>query len=303
MPYAEVIGDPVDHSKSPLIHEYWLSQLKLAGDYRKSRVASDELGRYFLERRSDPDWRGCNVTIPHKQTVLACLDDVEKDARMIGAVNIVIPRDGGLTGYNSDVNGVATALQGVDIQGSAVVMVGAGGAARAAAAYLGSCGVRRLTILVRDPAKAQGLQALVPETDLEILPLTGARSLDAEPAAVINASPLGMLRMSSHARRVARCAHSTRAHRFVLRYGLRSSRDGLYRSRPTRRRDNRRWVDDAHRSGRQRLRPLLPGSTARALLRVARPFGPMKAPNYRFGIHLMVLSIDIGLPIGFLGSR
>ncbi len=112
---------------------------------------------------------------------------------MIGAVNIVIPRDGGLTGYNSDVNGVATALQGVDIQGSAVVMVGAGGAARAAAAYLGSCGVRRLTILVRDPAKAQGLQALVPETDLEILPLTGARSLDAEPAAVINASPLGML--------------------------------------------------------------------------------------------------------------
>lgn len=193
MPYAEVIGDPVDHSKSPLIHEYWLAQLELAGDYRKSRVASDELRRYFLERRSDPDWRGCNVTIPHKQTVLACLDDVEKDAQRTGAVNIVVPRDGGLTGCNSDVKGVATALQGVDIRDSAMVMIGAGGAARAAAVYLGDCGVRRLTLLVRDPAKAQGLRALVPEADLEILPLRGARSLDPKPAAVINASPLGML--------------------------------------------------------------------------------------------------------------
>ncbi len=192
IPYAEVIGDPVDHSKSPLIHEYWLGQLGLVGDYRQRRIARDELGRYLLERRSDPDWRGCNVTIPHKQAVLACLDHIETDARRIGAVNIVVPRDGGLTGCNSDVNGIATALQGIDLEGSTVVMIGAGGAARAAAAYLGDCGVRRLTILVRNPAKAEGLRTLVPETQLEILPLTGTRPLDASPAVIINASPLGM---------------------------------------------------------------------------------------------------------------
>lgn len=191
-PFAEVVGDPVDHSKSPLIHEYWLRQLGLAGDYRQQRIARTELDRYLLERRSDPDWRGCNVTIPHKQAVLACLDHIDKNARRIGAVNIIVPRDGGLTGYNSDVNGIATALQGVDLKGSTVIMIGAGGAARAAAAYLGDCGVRRLTILVRDPLKAEGLRALVPGAQIEILPLTGTRVLEAAPAVVINASPLGM---------------------------------------------------------------------------------------------------------------
>ena len=100
---------------------------------------------------------GGGATSPSRtsQAVLACLDHVETDARRIGAVNIVVPRDGGLTGCNSDVNGIATALQGIDLEGSTVVMIGAGGAARAAAAYLGDCGVRRLTILVRGSSKSR----------------------------------------------------------------------------------------------------------------------------------------------------
>src|SRR5688500_20310195 len=66
VPYAEVIGDPIGHSKSPLIHRFWLEKLGLEADYRAVRVEAGELGDYFSARKADPDWRGCNISMPHK---------------------------------------------------------------------------------------------------------------------------------------------------------------------------------------------------------------------------------------------
>ena len=66
MPYAEVIGDPIAHSKSPLIHRFWLEKLAIEGDYRRAHVPAEALPSYLAKCRADPDWRGCNVTIPHK---------------------------------------------------------------------------------------------------------------------------------------------------------------------------------------------------------------------------------------------
>ena len=109
-PYAEVIGDPIAHSKSPQIHRHWLQQTGLDGDYRATRVSREGLAGYFAERRADPDWRGCNVTIPHKENVAPLIDDVASDAAAIGAVNCVIREGDRLVGYNSDVNGIAAAL-------------------------------------------------------------------------------------------------------------------------------------------------------------------------------------------------
>jgi hypothetical protein len=71
--YAEVIGDPIAHSRSPEVHNRWLAALGLAGEYRAVRVAQTRLGS-LARRREDPCWRGCNVTIPHKEAVLAHLD-------------------------------------------------------------------------------------------------------------------------------------------------------------------------------------------------------------------------------------
>ena len=76
MPFAEVIGDPVAHSKSPMIHEHWLGLLGIAGKYFRTRVAADELATFIAGRRADPDWRGCNVTIPHKERVIHLLDRI-----------------------------------------------------------------------------------------------------------------------------------------------------------------------------------------------------------------------------------
>ena len=69
VPYAEVIGDPIAHSKSPVIHKFWLQQLGMEGDYRRTQVRPEELESYIADRRADPDWRGCNVTMPHKQAI------------------------------------------------------------------------------------------------------------------------------------------------------------------------------------------------------------------------------------------
>src|SRR5258708_8102951 len=65
--YAEVIGDPVARSRSPLIHKYWLDQLKLTGDYRRTRVPKGAVATYLAEALKDPDWPGRNLTIPNKE--------------------------------------------------------------------------------------------------------------------------------------------------------------------------------------------------------------------------------------------
>ena len=104
--YAEVIGDPIRQSKSPLIHTFWIGKLGLDADYRAEHVTAERLEAYLAERRNDPDWRGCNVTMPHKQTIMPLLDRLEPLARRVGAVNTVIKaQDGRLVGRNTDVAG------------------------------------------------------------------------------------------------------------------------------------------------------------------------------------------------------
>src|SRR5437764_15226501 len=99
MTFAEVIGDPIAQSKSPIIHKYWLKQLGIEGDYIQTRVGSNELAGFLRQRRSDPDWRGCNVTIPHKETIVPLLNRLDAGAEEIRAVNCVVAEDRMLVGY------------------------------------------------------------------------------------------------------------------------------------------------------------------------------------------------------------
>jgi shikimate dehydrogenase len=192
MRYAEVIGDPIEQSRSPLIHKFWLEQSGLTGDYRRTRVPGEELAGYFRDRRSDPDWRGCNVTIPHKENVLAHLDELEPRAAAIGAVNCVVPSARGLIGYNTDIDGIAEALDDVVLEGRKAAMIGGGGAARAAVVYLASRRVGEVAILVRDPKKAEALRSLAAGTSFEIAGLESAEAMFDGAVVMINASPLGM---------------------------------------------------------------------------------------------------------------
>lgn len=202
-PYAEVVGDPIAQSKSPAIHCFWLAALGIAAEYRAHSVAAGDLGDYFAARRADPNWRGCNVTMPHKQAVIAHLDRLDPLAERIGAVNTVVPEGGALVGYNTDVAGFLEPLQGWlgkrHLYRMARVL-GAGGAARAIVAGLAA---ERVTIVLaaRDPAKAEALLAeldpggehhavalshFAPPTDFVFDDRAGCFDL------IVNASPLGM---------------------------------------------------------------------------------------------------------------
>ena len=191
-PFAEVIGDPVAQSKSPLIHKHWLQVLDIEGDYLRTRVDTADLGAFLAERRVDPDWRGCNVTVPHKETLVQSLDELDESVAAVGAVNCVVPRSGRLVGYNTDVDGVAVALDATEFEGRDAILIGAGGAARAAVAYLAGRNLESLTVLARDPVKAESLRSLAPRVNFRFVGLDDDPAAES-PSAIINASPLGML--------------------------------------------------------------------------------------------------------------
>ena len=160
MPYAEVIGDPIAHSKSPLIHGFWLRQLGMDAEYRAAHVTPEALPDYIASRRADPLWRGCNVTIPHKLAVMEHVADPGDVRASIGAMNTIARDDtGALFGTNTDAGGFYAPLGHSDFTGADVAIIGAGGAARAVLFALSRMDVATVTIHARNALKAMGLLA------------------------------------------------------------------------------------------------------------------------------------------------
>jgi shikimate dehydrogenase len=196
MIYAEVIGDPIAQSKSPVIHKHWLRLLGMEGDYRKTRVPSGELGSFLSARFADANWAGCNVTIPHKVEIIPFLSEIDASAAHIGAVNCVERKitylSDRLVGHNTDIDGVAAALDAAALEGRKATLIGAGGGARAVVSYLAKRGVDRIEILARNPGRAEPLRALTPEANLHVCDFDRSDMAFSGTAVIINASPLGM---------------------------------------------------------------------------------------------------------------
>lgn len=203
-PYAEVIGDPIAQSKSPAIHTFWLGKLGVDADYRAHRVRPGEIAAYLAERRADPNWRGCNVTMPHKQAVMERLDRLDPLAERIGAVNTIVrAADGTLTGYNTDAPGFLEPLRpllGREHLFRMARVLGTGGAARAIVAALAA---EHFVIVLagRDPAKARALlDELAPGGEHHAIDIAHFADLTDFPFddragcldLIVNASPLGM---------------------------------------------------------------------------------------------------------------
>lgn len=206
--YAEVIGDPIAQSKSPAIHNYWIGKLGLDAEYRAAHVTAAGLADYLSRRRDDPDWRGCNVTMPHKQAVIPLLDRLEIGAEMIGAVNTITRRQRGdnpaiLLGANTDMAGfiepLAAQLATTHLYRMARVL-GTGGGARAIVAALAEHGVH-VVLAGRDPAKARAiLDEIDPDSEhhaVDLAHFAAPTDFAFDDRAgcfdlVVNASPLGM---------------------------------------------------------------------------------------------------------------
>jgi shikimate dehydrogenase len=188
--YAEVIGDPISHSKSPLIHGFWLEKLGIKADYRAHHVTPDALGTYIAMRREDAHWRGCNVTIPHKIAVLDYVDDPGGVGQSIGAANTIFRDDtGDLIATNTDAAGFYAPLADEALEGAEAIVIGSGGAARAVLFALAQAKIGHVTLLARSPLKATallahfGLKGKVAGMEAK---LSSAKLL-------VNTSPLGMV--------------------------------------------------------------------------------------------------------------
>jgi shikimate dehydrogenase len=196
--FCGVIGNPVEHSLSPAIHNAAFQRLRLNFIYLAWRVESIEDAIRGL--RALGNFRGASVTIPHKVGVLPFLDTIEPVASHIGAVNTIVSDKGVLTGYNTDATGALRALRegGASLENESVVVLGSGGAARAIAfALAGQGGVRRIHLLgIEEAERAALAQDLRNKTGVSVVDATlEALTLSQvlpEARTLIHCTPVGM---------------------------------------------------------------------------------------------------------------
>jgi shikimate dehydrogenase len=192
-----VIGDPIGHSLSPCIHNFIYKTLGLPYKYEAVRVTSDRL-RDFVEDSKTAQRPGFNVTLPHKQAVMPFLDGQDGTAERVGAVNTVRPIGGLWIGYNTDVHGCRTALlrAGWKKREESIVLLGAGGAARAAVEALASLGVQKLSLYEIARPRAERMKSdLESKLGIEIVILESEGALESglrNSGCILNATPVGM---------------------------------------------------------------------------------------------------------------
>src|SRR5215469_18081592 len=173
---AGIMGWPIAHSRSPALHGFWLNEHGVDGVYVPLAVHPDRLEQ-ALRALPALGFRGCNLTIPHKQAALKVMDRVDAFAQRIGAMNtVIVADDGALEGSNTDVFGFRENLreQAPDWQphSSAAVVLGAGGSARAVVAALGAMGVGDIRLVNRSLGRAERLASdlAAPETRISVHP-------------------------------------------------------------------------------------------------------------------------------------
>ena len=195
IPLAGVVGSPVAHSLSPRLHRFWLRRMALPGYYVPLEVSQADL-RQVLAAMPRMGFAGCNVTIPHKESVLGLADLVTDRAALIGAANTLIFRpDGKIHADNTDGYGFLQNLHQRaphwDPAAGPAAVFGAGGAARAVVASLIEAGVPQLRIANRTRARAESLRAEFGPR-LAVFDWNDGKEMVEDAATIVNASSLGM---------------------------------------------------------------------------------------------------------------
>lgn len=192
---AGIMDWPVAHSRSPLIHNHWIKKYGLTGAYVQLPVAPGKLD-IAIPGLAALGFRGCNITLPHKVDALQLMDEVDANARRMGAMNTIVVRpDGSLKGFNNDGFGYIQSLLDAkpDWRADAgpITVLGAGGAARAVVLSLADRGAKEIRLLNRSPEKAQ---ALADEfgAPVKALPWSERHAALADVALLVNTTSQGM---------------------------------------------------------------------------------------------------------------
>jgi len=192
---AAVIGWPISHSLSPTIHNHWMKQHGIDGTYEKVAVGPDAIATALAQFKAE-GYAGFNVTVPHKEAIMPYLDKIAPLARQMGAVNTVkIADDGTMTGFNTDGIGLVTNLK-KSVPGwpkdRPVLILGAGGAARAAALGLLMEEVPLVMITNRTRAKAEAIADEIGRGRMTVVDWDDRADAVAAAGLIVNTTVLGM---------------------------------------------------------------------------------------------------------------
>ena len=182
-----VIGNPIEHSLSPKLQNWWLKENNIDATYDKIKLEVHEI-RNFIQEIKDQKIAGCNVTVPFKKTVIPFLDKLSPEAEQTQSVNTITYDNGDLIGYNTDITGFDTAIKKLDfnIKGKKVLILGAGGVVPSIIFALKNMHVKEIIISNRTKEKAEDLRVLF--KDLKILEWGNLTDFHM----VINATSLGL---------------------------------------------------------------------------------------------------------------
>jgi len=186
-----LFGYPVEHTLSPIMHNAAYNALGLDICYLAFMVLPHELANAVRAIRA-LNMLGVNITVPHKENVIPLLDEVDKEAAFIGAVNTIVNSDGKLTGYNTDGRGFMSSLseEGISIDGKDVFIIGAGGASRAISYYI-SEKASKLSLYDIDTSKAKKLVSDLSKIRENMSLIADIKNIG-KPHIIINATPLGL---------------------------------------------------------------------------------------------------------------
>ena len=197
---VKLIGYPVEHSRSPLMHNAAFQSLGLDFVYLLFSVKPPNLKEAVTGLRAS-NVAGANVTIPYKEEVMKYLDEITPEAKLIGAVNTIHNREGKLIGYNTDGQGFITSLLTdgkVKLEGQKVFLMGAGGAGKAVAVKLAERGVERLVITDKIVERAEALvgrlRENIPDCPVYAVAISSKEFAEtiSESTLLVNATPVGM---------------------------------------------------------------------------------------------------------------
>jgi shikimate dehydrogenase len=194
-PRAGVVGWPIEHSRSPTIHRYWLKELRIPGNYDKFAVRPGEFPQ-FADKIGKDGFLGANVTAPHKEAAFEACDRRTAGAEALGAVNTLWREDGRLWGDNTDVAGFLANLDeatpGWDERKRFAIVIGAGGAARGIVHALVSRGFERVAVVNRTQSRAEALAQHFGGSTVA-MPWGDLAAELSEADLLVNASSLGMV--------------------------------------------------------------------------------------------------------------
>ena len=182
-----VIGDPIKHSLSPMMHRWVFKQLNLNATYEKINVNENELKK-IISRINDGSLSGVNVTIPHKTNILSLLDEVNPRAKKIGAVNMVMKSKSKIIGNNTDWYGFSMAIirNKIEFDNRSVILLGFGGVAKSILFALKNFGVKNVIILKRNFSEKISISGV------PFISLNRADQVINDDSIIINTTPLGM---------------------------------------------------------------------------------------------------------------